>query len=80
MIDALKQQLAKRPSQASLALSAADIRRLAREGRLAALIGVEGGGAILNDLAVLRTLYDLGARYMTLTWSVSHDWADSSAG
>lgn len=79
-IDALKQQLVKYPSQAALALSASDIRRLAREGRLAALIGVEGGDAILNDLAVLRTLYDLGARYMTLTWSVSHDWADSSAG
>ncbi len=80
MIDALKQQLALHSRQAELALSAADVRRLAREGRIAALIGVEGGGLILNDLGLLRTLYDLGARYMTLTWSVSHDWADSSGG
>ncbi|MEE9219677.1 MAG: dipeptidase [Acidobacteriota bacterium] len=80
MIDALKQQLAQHSRQAELALSAADVRRLAREGRIAALIGVEGGGLILNDLGLLRTLYDLGARYMTLTWSVSHDWADSSGG
>ena len=80
MIDALKQQLERHPKQAQLALSAADVRRLAGEGRLAALIGVEGGGVILNDLGVLRTLHALGARYMTLTWSVSHDWADSSGG
>jgi membrane dipeptidase len=80
MIDALKQQIARHPSQAVLASSAADIRRLAREGRLAALLGLEGGDVILNDLGMLRTFYDLGVRYMTLTWAQSHDWADSSAG
>ncbi len=79
-IDALKQQLARHPSQAALAISAADIRRLARERKLAALMGLEGGAVIGNDLGLLRALYDLGVRYMTLTHSVSHDWADSSAG
>jgi membrane dipeptidase len=80
MIDALKQQIARHPEQAALALSAADIRRLSREGKLAALMGVEGGGVILNDLGLLRTFHALGVRYMTLTWSETHGWADSSAG
>ena len=80
LIDALRQQAARYPSQVEVALTAADVRRLARDGKLAALIGVEGGHVILNDLGVLRSLYALGVRYMTLTHSVSHDWADSSAG
>lgn len=80
MIDALKQQISRHPSQAALATSASDIRRLAREGKLAALLGLEGGDVILNDLGMLRTFHDLGVRYMTLTWALSHDWADSSAG
>lgn len=61
-----------------LALTAADVRRAADQDRTAVLIGVEGGHIIDNDLAALRTYYRLGARYMTLTHTFHHDWADSS--
>jgi len=61
-----------------LALTAADVKRIAASGRLAMLIGVEGGHIIDNDLAVLRSYYRSGARYMTLTHTFHHDWADSS--
>lgn len=60
-----------------LALTADDIRRIHKEGKIASLIGVEGGHSIENSLNVLRQLYRLGARYMTLTHSDTIDWADS---
>jgi len=61
-----------------LCLTAADLRRSAAQGKLAILIGIEGGHIIDNDLAVLRTYFRLGARYLTLTHTFHHDWADSS--
>lgn len=61
-----------------LARTAADVRRIAGTGKLAMLIGVEGGHIIDNDLSVLRTYYRSGARYMTLTHTFHHDWADSA--
>lgn len=60
-----------------LALSSEDVHRIRGEGKIASLIGVEGGHSIENSLNVLRQLYREGARYMTLTHSMSLDWADS---
>jgi membrane dipeptidase len=60
-----------------LALTAQDIRRIHGEGKIASLLGVEGGHSIENSLGVLRQLYRLGARYMTLTHNDSLGWADS---
>jgi membrane dipeptidase len=61
-----------------IALSAADIERSIAAGRVASLIGMEGGHAIENSLGALRAFYDLGARYMTLTHNVTLDWADAA--
>ncbi len=55
-----------------------DIRAAAASGRVAGLLGIEGGHAIEDDLGLLRMFYTLGVRYMTLTWSFNTDWADSS--
>src|SRR5215213_721083 len=60
-----------------MASSVADIRRAKREGRIAALMGIEGGHAIENSLMALRDFYRLGARYMTLTHNNTNDWADA---
>jgi membrane dipeptidase len=60
-----------------LALTAKDVKRINKQGRIASLIGVEGGHSIENSINVLRQLYREGARYMTLTHSMSLDWADS---
>lgn len=60
-----------------LALTAKDVKRISREGKIASLIGVEGGHSIENSINVLRQLFREGARYMTLTHSMSLDWADS---
>ncbi len=78
--DSIHEQVRKHQDQMMMAYSADDIVR-ARQGphkKLAALIGVEGGHAIENDLRVLRDFYRLGARYMTLTWANTNEWADSS--
>jgi len=80
LIDSVYQQAARHPEQMVMAYSAEDIVR-ARRGphkRLATLMGIEGGHAIENDLGVLRDFYRLGVRYMTLTWSNTNEWADSS--
>ena len=61
-----------------MAYTADDIERIHRKGKIASLIGIEGGHAINDSLAVLRRLYQLGARYMTLTHSKSVRWADSA--
>lgn len=66
------------PDVFEMALSTEDVRRIRRQGKIASLIGVEGGHAIENSLANLRRLYKLGARYMTLTHSDTLDWADSA--
>ena len=66
------------PETFAFAGSVADIERITAEGKIASLIGVEGGHSIENSLSVLRQLYRQGARYMTLTHSLSLDWADSA--
>jgi membrane dipeptidase len=66
------------PADLEMAYSAADVRRIHASGKIASLIGIEGGHQINNSLAVLRQMYDLGARYMTLTHTLNTDWADSA--
>ncbi len=61
-----------------MAFSAEDIERAHTEHKLAALLGIEGGHSLQDDIRLLRDFYRLGARYMTLTWSNSNEWADSS--
>lgn len=78
IMDALDAQFERHGARLELALSQADVRRIAATGKLAALLGVEGGHMIEHDLDKLRHLYQRGARYMTLTWSFSHTWADAA--
>jgi membrane dipeptidase len=78
LIDSVYQQAAKHPDKMMMAYSAADIDRAHREHKLAALMGIEGGHSIENDIHLLRDYYRLGVRYMTLTWSNTNEWADSS--
>jgi membrane dipeptidase len=78
LIDAVKQQIAKHPDQLMFATSPEDIEKAHREHKIAALMGIEGGHSIEDSLALLRQYYALGVRYMTLTWSNSTSWADSS--
>jgi membrane dipeptidase len=66
------------PDTFELARTADDVVRIHRGGRIASLIGIEGGHSIGNSLAVLRQLYATGARYMTITHSQNNDWADSA--
>jgi membrane dipeptidase len=80
LIDATLYQVARNPGRAMMAFSSADIQkaRAASPPKLAVLMGVEGGHAIENDMGMLRNFYRLGVRYMTLTWSNTNEWADSS--
>ena len=66
------------PADLMLALNVADIDAAEEQGRIASLLGMEGGHTIVNSLGALRSYYDLGVRYMTLTHFHSHDWADSA--
>ena len=77
-IDLVKALCARYPADLAMAYTAADIVRVHKAHRIAALIGVEGGHQINNSLAVLRAYYEDGARYMTLTHSANTDWADSA--
>ena len=77
-IDVLRRLPERYPADLALACSAADVRRIHRSGRIAVLIGVEGGHAIGNSLAVLRQAYQCGARYLTLTHVKTNDWADAA--
>ena len=77
-IDLVKRMAARYPADFEMAYSAADIRRIHKSRKIASLIGVEGGHQINNSLAALRQMYDLGARYMTLTHTRNTDWADSA--
>ncbi|MCA0910497.1 dipeptidase [Qipengyuania gaetbuli] len=77
-IDVTKRLIARNPDKLALALTADDVAKAMAEGRIASLMGMEGGHSIGNSLAVLRQMYDLGARYMTLTHSTTLDWADSA--
>jgi membrane dipeptidase len=78
LIDAVKQQVAKHPDQLMFVTSPEGIEFAHREHKLAVLMGIEGGHSIEDSLALLRQYYALGVRYMTLTWSNSNGWADSS--
>jgi membrane dipeptidase len=77
-IDLVKRMSAQYPTDFAMAYSAADIRRIHKSRKIASLIGIEGGHQINNSLAVLRQMYDAGARYMTLTHSSNTSWADSA--
>src|SRR5215831_10844427 len=78
LIDSVYQQAARHPDRMMMAFSVADIERAHREKKLAALMGIEGGHSIENDIHLLRDYYRLGVRYMTLSWSNTNEWADSS--
>jgi membrane dipeptidase len=78
LIDAVYQQAAKHPDRMMMAFTATDIEKAHREHKLAALMGIEGGHSIENSLGLLSDYYRLGVRYMTLTWTNSLDWANSS--
>jgi membrane dipeptidase len=76
-IDVVHRMMRKYPDTFELALTAADVERIFKAGRIASLIGMEGGHSIDNSLATLRMFQGLGARYMTLTHSTNIPWADS---
>jgi len=78
LIDVVYKTIEANPDRIGLAVTAADVIRLKKEGKVAALMGIEGGHAIQNNLSALRMFHRLGVRYMTLTHSNTNDWADSS--
>ncbi len=80
LIDSVYEQTARHPDRMMMAFSVDDIERARKQKKLAALMGIEGGHAIENDIRLLREFYRLGVRYMTLTWSNTNEWADSSGG
>ena len=78
LIDSVYQQAARHPDRMIMAFSVEDIERAHKQKKLAALMGIEGGHSIENDIHLLRDFYRLGVRYMTLSWSNTNEWADSS--
>src|SRR2546427_1957167 len=78
LIDTVREAARMHPNDLVLATTAADIRRAAAEHKIAALMGMEGGHIIDDDLAVLRVYAALGVRYLTLTHFLNNNWADSS--
>ena len=80
MIDSVYRAVERHPRDLMFATSVADIRRAKRQGKIAALMGIEGGHAIEDSLAALREFYRLGVRYMTLTWNNTNNWGDAGRG
>lgn len=80
MIDSVYRAVERHPNDLMFATSVADIRQAKRQGKIAALMGIEGGHAIEDSLATLREFYRLGVRYMTLTWNNTNNWADAGRG
>jgi membrane dipeptidase len=78
LISVVRDQVQKHPQDLALCTTAAEVRAAHDQGKIAALMGIEGGHMINNDLAVLRQFAKLGARYMTLTHTADLDWAGSS--
>src|SRR4051794_26302051 len=78
LIDSVYQQADKNRDKMQMCYSTADILAARRRGKFCALMGIEGGHSIENDMGLLRDYYRLGVRYMTLTWSNTNEWADSS--
>jgi membrane dipeptidase len=76
--DIARRMIARYPNQLAPAYSSDDIERSFKRGRIASLLGMEGGHAIENSLGALRAYYQLGARYLTLTHNVTLDWADAA--
>jgi membrane dipeptidase len=77
-IDIARRMIERYPDRLAFATSADEVERAMHEGRIASLLGMEGGHVIENSLGALRAFYRLGARYMTLTHSETLDWADSA--
>ncbi|HEX4479345.1 MAG TPA: dipeptidase [Rudaea sp.] len=77
-IDIVKSMAARWPKDFAMAYTADDVIRAHNAGRVASLIGIEGGHQIDNSLPILRQMYAAGARYMTLTHALNNDWADSA--
>lgn len=77
-IDLVNRMTEAYPNDLEQAFTAADVRRIAKSGKCAGMLGVEGGVAIENDLAMLRIFHKLGVRYMTLTHNQTLDWADAA--
>jgi membrane dipeptidase len=77
-IDLVRRVAERYPDALEMAYTSDDIERIVRSGKIASLIGIEGGVAIENSLAQLRAFYTLGARYMTLTHNSTLDWADAA--
>ncbi len=77
-IDLVRQLAARYPDALELAFTAADVQRIMASGRIASLLGAEGGHSIANSLGALRALYLLGVRYLTLTHNLNLPWADSA--
>jgi len=75
MIDAVKRWAAACSDRLELARSSADVRRIVAAGKVAGILAIEGGHAIEEDLALLRTYHELGVRYLTLTWNNPLSWA-----
>jgi membrane dipeptidase len=78
LIDSVYEQAAHHPGRMMMAYSTDDIERAHRQHKMATLMGIEGGHSIENDMHLLRDFYRLGVRYMTLSWSNTNEWADSS--
>ncbi len=77
-IEIARRVIARYPDKLAFAGTADEIERVWKNGRIASLLGMEGGHALENSLGALRAYYDLGARYMTLTHNVTLDWADAA--
>ena len=78
-VDMVHRMVQQYPQHFELARTAADIERIQKTGRIASLIGLEGGHAIENTMSALRMFFDLGVRYMTLTHNTTLRWADAAA-